>query len=124
MNRLIEITAFNQVNEAYILRSLLESKGISTYIQDENIAAIYGAGVGGIKVMISSADIKEAKEIMDEHGYLINDDVAALLDDTPQPEKAVHPAPRLEVHVRVISITLIIVLIVLLIVFYMGDFLL
>ncbi|MGL5637505.1 MAG: DUF2007 domain-containing protein [Bacteroidales bacterium] len=122
MNRLIEVTAFNQVNDAYILRSLLESHGIDTFIQDENMASIYSVGVGGIKVMVASADLEKVKEIMDEHGYPLNEEAIALLDDTPQPEKVTHPVTDTKIKIRFISIILIIVLIVLLVVFNMGDF--
>ena len=40
MAELVTIAEFNNVNEAYVLKSRLESEGIRVYLQNENINSI------------------------------------------------------------------------------------
>ncbi|MGL5786392.1 MAG: DUF2007 domain-containing protein [Bacteroidales bacterium] len=109
MEKLIEITAFNNVNDAYILRTLLESENISCYLQDENSATIMNgyANIGGVKVMISSNDYERAATLMKDHGYDVDGvegDVPANEVTNPPVRKGLSPGMRLLVWALLIIV--------------------
>ena len=65
-NTLVTIVNSNYLHEIQIAKTLLSSRGITTYNIDENINSVYGATVVGYKLQISSLDFDEAKAILDE----------------------------------------------------------
>lgn len=65
-NTLVTIVNSIYLHEIQIAKTLLSSRGITTYNIDENINSVYGATVGGYKLQISSLDFDEAKAILDE----------------------------------------------------------
>lgn len=111
MEKLIEITAFSNVNDAYILRTLLESENISCFLQDENSATIMNgyANIGGVKVMISSEDYTRAAELMKQHGYdvegLENDNMNTQITNPPA-KKGLTPGMRLAVWALLIIVVI------------------
>ncbi len=115
MDNLIEIAAFSVVNDAYILRSLLESKDIHVYIQDENMAPFLY--IGGVKVLVSNTDLNKAKEVMEEYGYQMNEQANSFLDETPAQTETPRTTLTSKTGIRIIAIVLIVILVVLLLVF-------
>ena len=65
-NTLVTIVNSSYMHEVQIAKSLLTSRGIKTYIIDENSNSVYGATIGGYKLQLSSLDFEEAKSILDE----------------------------------------------------------
>lgn len=67
--KLITIKTFDNSIEAHMLRSKLESEGITCFLFDENIISLnllYNVTVGGIKLKIIESDIKKTQEIIAE----------------------------------------------------------
>lgn len=110
MEKLIEITAFTNVNDAYILRTLLESEDIQCFLQDENSATIMNgyANIGGVKVMISSEDYERAAELMKQHGYDVEgfegDDIREAQITNPPVKKGITPGMRILVWIVLVLV--------------------
>lgn len=69
MGELITIAEFSSVNEAYLLKSRLESEGIRVYLQDENINMILSASVfARVKVQVTLQDSFRAMDIIYDEG--------------------------------------------------------
>jgi len=67
MAELITIAELNTLEEAYMLRSKLESAGIRTFIANENINSIFPMpGMGGIKLQVNFNDSFSAMDILYE----------------------------------------------------------
>lgn len=71
MDTLVTIAEFNELTRALFLKSLLESEGITCFLQDQYISQVYGTGIipGGVKLQVSQNDVNKATEIMIAHGY-------------------------------------------------------
>lgn len=71
MDTLVTIAEFNELTRALFLKSLLESEGITCFLQDQYISQVYGTGIitGGVKLQVSKNDVNKATEIMIAHGY-------------------------------------------------------
>lgn len=111
MEKLIEITAFPNVNDAYILRTLLESENINCFLQDENSATIMNgyANIGGVKVMISSEDYSRAAELMKQHGYDVEGSEPQSKNaeiTNPPAKKGISPGMRIAVWVLLIIVVI------------------
>lgn len=66
---LITIKTFDNLIEAHLLKSKLESEIIKCYLFDENIVGLnplYNITVGGIKLKINKADMEKATLIINE----------------------------------------------------------
>ncbi len=77
-DKLVTVATFTDVIEAKIVQSMLESEGISCFVQDENIVGInwlYSAAVGGVKLKVREAD-------RDEAAMLLSGDVR--IEEVPQ----------------------------------------
>lgn len=67
-NTLVSAFTSSSLQEAHIVRALLGSNGIDSYIFDENITSTIGtAFVEGYKVEVSSTDFEKAKKIIDDY---------------------------------------------------------
>ena len=67
-NELVTIRTCNDVQEAQLVRSMLEAGGIQAFIPDENAAGLYPPTVldtGGVRVQVSSEDVDLAKELLE-----------------------------------------------------------
>lgn len=67
----VQVYAGNIV-EAGMVKSMLESAGIQAYLQDEYNGMIVPwitspAGMGAVKVLVSSEDYENAKTVVDEY---------------------------------------------------------
>ncbi|NQV78633.1 MAG: DUF2007 domain-containing protein [Lutibacter sp.] len=66
-NSLVTVLTVSLIHEIHIARTLLASRGIKSYIFDENIATSIGtAFVEGYKLEVNSADLERAKKILNE----------------------------------------------------------
>lgn len=63
MEKLVLLTIFLNVAEAYMMKGLLESEGIESFVFDER-AAVYTPLVGGVRLMVRNIDLERAKEII------------------------------------------------------------
>jgi Putative prokaryotic signal transducing protein len=55
------------LQEADVLRSVLEGNGVEVLIPDENLLSAvpyYGTVLGGVRVMVQSKDLRRAREIL------------------------------------------------------------
>ncbi len=68
MAELVTIAEFDNVNQAYVLKSRLEAEGIRVYLQNENINTILPAyqAFGGVKVQVNLHDSFKAMDIIYE----------------------------------------------------------
>ncbi len=65
---LITIMTFDNSIDTHLLKSKLESEGITCYIFDENMVSLYplyNITVGGIKLKINESDYDKANEILE-----------------------------------------------------------
>jgi len=66
-NSLITVLTASLIHEIHIAKTLLNSRGINSFIIDENIATSIGtAFVEGYKLKVDSSNFEEAKKILDE----------------------------------------------------------
>ncbi|HHH76720.1 MAG TPA: hypothetical protein ENL03_06825 [Phycisphaerae bacterium] len=66
---LIDIGPFNQAEEAYLVRAILDSQGIKSSIDGQHTAGINPLltnAIGGVRLLISSRDKEDAARILDE----------------------------------------------------------
>ena len=64
---LVPVLTASLIHEIHIAKALLSSRGINSYIFDENIATSIGtAFVEGYKLEVDPSDFKKAKKILDE----------------------------------------------------------
>jgi len=70
-NSLITVLTASLIHEIHIAKTLLNSRGINSFIIDENIATSIGtAFVEGYKLKVDSSNFEEAKKIL----YEVNSD--------------------------------------------------
>ena len=64
---LVTVLTVSLIHEIHIAKTLLASRGIHSFIIDENIATSIGtAFVEGYKLQVNTLDFKKAKEILAE----------------------------------------------------------
>ena len=67
MAELVTIAEFDNVNDAYVLKSRLEAEGIRTFLQNENINTLLSAfSFTGVKVQVHLHDSFRAMDILYE----------------------------------------------------------
>lgn len=67
--KLITAKIFDNPIDAHLLKTKLESEGVSCFLFDEHTVSIdplYSNAIGGIKLKISAADIEKTREILNE----------------------------------------------------------
>ncbi|MGK0406654.1 MAG: hypothetical protein ACJAZH_000469 [Roseivirga sp.] len=75
MAELVSIAEFDNVNDAYVIKSRLEAEGIPCYLSNENINSIFGASVSfaQVKLQVNLADSFKAMDILYEEDPEEND---------------------------------------------------
>lgn len=74
---LITIATFSNYLQAAPFKSKLENEGIACFLMDEytsTIAPHMEAAIGGIKLQVSKNDFNEARKILQDSGYVFNDE--------------------------------------------------
>lgn len=65
MAQLVTIAELDNLNQAYVLKSRLESEGIRTFIQNENMHSLFpGTGLDLIRVQVNLLDSFLAMDII------------------------------------------------------------
>ncbi len=67
--QLVTLQVFNSAVDAHILRSKLESEGITSFIHDEHTVGLnplWNVTVGGVKLQVNEDDYEKAKSILNE----------------------------------------------------------
>ncbi len=66
MAELVTIAEFDNINEAYVLKTRLEAANIRVYLQNENINSILPAyqAFGGVKLQVNLHDSLKAMDII------------------------------------------------------------
>lgn len=78
MNDFVVIKTHTYACELDAMRALLETQGIACLVKDELTSLadpLISNAIGGIKLMVSSAEAGRAIEILIEHGYLQPEDL-------------------------------------------------
>ena len=66
-NTLVTVLTASLIHQIHIAKALLASKGIESYLFDENITTTIGtAFVEGYKLEVDSSDLERAKQILAE----------------------------------------------------------
>ena len=66
---MLTLTTLSDLNEAFILRSMLEASGIPAFLPDENTCQVdwmYINAIGGIRVQIPEGCEEEAKVVLEQ----------------------------------------------------------
>ena len=67
-NDFVLLRTCNDLQEASILRSVLEGSGIEARIADENFASLYPGvmvAAGGVRLLVRASDLERANEVLD-----------------------------------------------------------
>lgn len=81
MENLKTIMTFTLPQDAYLARSLLESEGIETFIQDELTAQVinfYSNAIGGVKLQVRESDIENGITILKNGGFINSENTREL----------------------------------------------
>ncbi len=73
MNRYITVATFQLPQDAYVLKSKLESEGVKCFLKDELTVQsdnFLSNAIGGVKLQIFAFDFEKAKHILKESGHL------------------------------------------------------
>lgn len=71
---LIILKSFLTPDEAYMMQSLLRSEGVESFLNNENVSqmrlGMSDTALGGVKLLVSDADLEVAYNILKERGYI------------------------------------------------------
>ncbi len=73
MNRYITVATFQLPQDAYVLKSKLESEGVKCFLKDELTVQtdnFLSNAIGGVKLQIFAFDFEKAKHILEATGHL------------------------------------------------------
>lgn len=73
MENWITISRYEQSHDAHMVKSYLESQGISVFLKDEitsQVTTCYGSAIGGIKLQIPEEQYDKAYELLENGGYV------------------------------------------------------
>lgn len=68
-DELVTVARYNQLNEAYLVKTRLESVGIECFIPDEIISSThmqYLIGQAGVRLQVKGKDIFKALELLEK----------------------------------------------------------
>lgn len=69
MDRLVTLGCYLDLNEAYIIKGLLESAGIKTWLFDEHAAAYTPFVIGGVRLAIQRPELERARKILRRQSF-------------------------------------------------------
>ena len=89
---MITIRTYFNVAEAGFAHSLLESRGIHSFLQGENAYTLEAiSALGGIRLQVPEAEVEEARSILEGEGFApLPDDFIPPKSDADETE---HPNP-------------------------------
>ena len=65
---LVTIERYQDTLEADLAQTRLDSAGIASFLVGENTALLYGTGLGGLQLQVSSEDEADARSILNDPG--------------------------------------------------------
>ena len=68
------IISFTYPQEAYVLKTYLQSEGIAVFLKDENLIQVYNFysnAVGGVKVQVPEDQVELAVRLLNRSGYQV-----------------------------------------------------
>ena len=71
--KFVTVLTVTYPHEISVIRSRLESEGITCFIQDEltvQVNPFYSNAIGGVKLQVLSRDLSQVTEILKEAGYI------------------------------------------------------
>lgn len=71
MNNMVLLREYDTPQEAYIVKGMLEANGIESFISVSPISSVFpapDAGTGTTAVYVPVQSMKEAQELLTEHG--------------------------------------------------------
>jgi hypothetical protein len=92
LSKWVTIATFNMPYQAHLAKSRLEAADIPVTIRDEHLISInqlYSPALGGVKVLVPGANLKEAQEILNSVPEVELQDEEALSATMPE-----EPGPR------------------------------
>lgn len=72
-----KIKVFMYPQDAYLAKALLESEGITVFLQDEMTTQVfnfYSNALGGVKMLVPTSEAEKAITMLKEGGYLLPDE--------------------------------------------------
>lgn len=66
MDNTVTLAVYADIQEASIVKGMLEAHGIPSMITDEN--NLYVPYFGGVNLMVRESDLARAQELISEHG--------------------------------------------------------
>jgi len=67
LDKIVVFNTFLNVNEAHLVKGLLESHGIKSFLFDE-LAVTFVPLVGGVRLMVRESDLAEARQVLAREG--------------------------------------------------------
>jgi hypothetical protein len=67
MEKLVLLASFFNATDAHLLKGLLESEGMESFVFDERSSSVTPL-IGGVRLMVWETDLERAKEIMSRLG--------------------------------------------------------
>lgn len=67
-DRLVPVATLSDIVEAYMLKGMLESEGLTVFIFDEHAAAYTPFVIGGMRLMVKESELERAKEVLQAGG--------------------------------------------------------
>jgi hypothetical protein len=67
MEKLVLLASFFNATDAHLLKGLLESEGMESFVFDERSSSVTPL-IGGVRLMVWETDLERAKEIMSRPG--------------------------------------------------------
>jgi len=81
---LVTIGTYTTSADAYIVKGLLESAGVTCYIFDENMNFMYSQAVGGIKLKVPSSQRILAIEILSQNQKSVSEELSEEKYECPR----------------------------------------
>ncbi|MDE5874149.1 MAG: DUF2007 domain-containing protein [Muribaculaceae bacterium] len=66
MDRTATLATYSTIEDAYIVKGMLESNGIPALVRNEN--NLYVPIFDGVSVMVFEKDFEKARKLLEEHG--------------------------------------------------------
>lgn len=66
MEKTVTLAVYADIQEASIVKGMLEANGIPSMISDEN--NLYVPYFGGVNIMVRESDLERARVLLSEHG--------------------------------------------------------
>jgi len=94
-DKLITVLTFNSIHELALVQGRLESEEIECFVQDELTVQVtpFPNAIGGIKLQVRESDIERTVAILNEIGYITDNDLQPLFDKFTKIERLTSRIP-------------------------------